>query len=87
MKQKIYRLEGSTIRDIVLERLEELGASKYHLAHYGGMEVYPSTTFRYLSGQNRTTSSETIEQILAACGLAIVALDERPEWAQFEEAS
>jgi hypothetical protein len=76
----IYRLNEFWIRDIVLERIEELGVSKYDLANHGGISAAPSTVYRFLRGEQNTFSGH-VEEILHACGLAIVSVDDVPAWA------
>ncbi len=82
IEAKPYPLEEMTIREVILARLEELGATRYDLAHYGGVSASPSTVFRFLSG-NRNTFSGNVEQMLASCGLALVAVGQ-PDWIEEE---
>ena len=82
---KSYRLDEMTLRDVILERLDDLGVSRYDLAHRGGCDAAPSTIFRFLSGE-RNTFSGNVEQILDACGFELVARTARPDWAEAVEA-
>ncbi len=79
-KSKTYSLEDTTIRDIINARLEDLGVTRYELAHYGGINTAPSTVFRFLSGE-RNTFTGNVEQMLASCGLEIVAT-KKPTWVE-----
>lgn len=82
---KTYRLDEMTIRDVILDRLLDLGVSKYDLAHRAGCDAVPSTIFRFLSGE-RNTFSGNVEQILEACGIELVARSSKPHWAETVEA-
>ncbi len=83
-KTKVHQLNDSSIREIVLERLEGFGASRYDLAHYGGVDGAASTVFRFLSGE-ASTSVGSVEQILNTCNIGLVFVgDNPPEWMQWE---
>lgn len=69
-----------TIREIINDRLEELGVSRYRLVNCDDLEgVSPSTAFRFLNGEHDALS-ESVEAMLRACGLRIVPSKRVPPW-------
>lgn len=65
-----YDLQSQPFRDIINARLDELGISRYALAHSGLVDGSPVTVYRFLSGENDCLS-ERLAQILHALGLSI----------------
>lgn len=78
--KKIYGLDEYSLKEIIMDRLEKMGASKYDLANNAGVTSAPSTTFRYLSDNGTNTFSGCLEELLQACGLAVVVVDPEPKW-------
>jgi hypothetical protein len=79
-KEKTYPISDASIRQVILNRLEELGAGPYDLAHYAEVDVSPSTVFRFLSGTGDMLASN-VEQILRCLGLvSFVAEDVSTDW-------
>ncbi len=72
------------MRDVVIERLEQLGASRCDLAHYGGVDGAALILFRFLSGEAQT-SYRRVAQILELCGVGLVILDDNPKWENWPE--
>ena len=79
---EIYDLEAQTIKEIVLERLEELGLTIYQLATYAGLECAPSTLYRYLKSGDSKSFSGNLEQLLAKLGISLVVTEPTPEWVE-----
>ena len=77
--KKIYTLGDRSINDVLNERLEDLDVSAYTVAHWAETDISPTTIFRFFAGKQ--IHSGKLEQILKACGLALVAVD-YPEWAE-----
>jgi len=80
---KTYRLDQHSLSEIIHDRLEALEVTAYSLAKYGGVDAAPSTVHRFLSGSN--IFSDSLAQMLQACGLAIVVVDDEPSWIEHEE--
>jgi len=76
---KIYSLEKMTIRDVILERLEELGIARNELARSGICTASPSTIFRFLAGEKDALCG-SVEQLLRACGIKLIAIKKTPDW-------
>ena len=78
--KKKRSIEDMTIRELIDQRLDELGISRWRFAHSEDLEsVSPSTTFRYLKGEH-DTMSVSVEAMLRACGLKIVPTRRLPPW-------
>ena len=77
---KLYPLDSFTMSEVVRIRLKDLGITNYAAAHrLEGLKLAsPSTVSRFLSDRSDTLCSR-VEDILAACGLALVQTDKRPE--------
>jgi len=65
-----YDIGTKHLRDIINERLIEIGMSRYALAHSGLVDTSPVTVFRFLSGENDCLSA-TVSQMLVAVGLSV----------------
>ncbi len=90
-----YDLEDMTMREIIESRLEDLGVSRWRLAHNVAQikkrkqrakkkkkkadTLSASSTFRYLKGEH-DAMGEHVEAMLRACGLRIVAERKPPGW-------
>ncbi len=73
-------IEDMTIRELIDQRLEELGVSRWRFAHSEDLEsVSPSTTFRFLRGEH-DAMGESVEAMLRACGLKVVPTRKLPRW-------
>jgi len=73
-----YDISEIGIREIINNRIEDLGVSKYSMVHNGGSGVALSTLFRYLNGEADSYGA-TIENVFRSLGLKIVP-DSVPEW-------
>ena len=78
VKKTKYTIHKSTLRKIILSRMEELEITRHRLAHSGRIDASPTTVFRYLSGQSQS-SSVVIEGIMKSLGIDIV-VDQDFEW-------
>ena len=78
-KASRYDIDRVGIREIINNRIEDLGISKYALVHNGGTEVALSTLFRYLNG-DADSYGRTIEQVFRSLGLRIVPDADVPDW-------
>jgi len=70
MKEMRYPIDKVTIREAILDRIDQLGITRHKIAHSGVVEASPTTIFRYLSGES-DSSAIVIEGIMFYVGLEL----------------
>lgn len=70
---------GKTLREMIIERMEELEVTTYALARAPGITSNPSTVNRFIS-EGRNTSSEAVAEMMAALGGSVVWSKKKPAW-------
>lgn len=61
-------------RQLICDRLEHFGKSRYWLQHHGALEITPTSVSRFLGG-HRDSHGESIAQMMEVVGLKVVPIE------------